>query len=176
MKTRRVKKATILVLTALLLATTNLYAQRGRNSAGQGMGMSQQGVCERIPDLTDEQGTKIEALRVEHLKEMNAFRNNMNELRAKKHTLMTSDNSNMNEISSVIDQMTAMQNKMMKERASHQQDVRSLLTDNQKVYFDSRPMRGGRHGKGMRNDGHGRGQGYGGGYGRGSNPDCPYNK
>ena len=173
MKTQRVKKATILVLTALLLTTTNLYAQRGRNVAGQDKGMNQQGICQRIPDLTDEQVANIETLRVKHLKDMNVFRNNMNELRAKKHTLMSSDNSTMNEINSVIDQMTTLQNKMMKERAGHRQDVRNLLTDNQKVYFDSRPMRGGRSGKGMRGDGYGKGAGRG--HGGGLYPNCSYN-
>jgi len=174
MKTLRVKKTAILVLTALLLATTNLYAQRARSGAEQGMKVNQQRVCAKIPNLTEEQITNIEGLRVEHLKEMIAFKNNMNELRAKKHTLMTSDNSDMNEINSVIDQMTTLQNRVMKEKASYQQDVRNLLTDDQRVYFNSRPMRGGRHGKGMRHNGYGRGSGQG--YGRGLNPDCPYNK
>ena len=53
---------------------------------------------------------------------MNTFRNQKNELQAKKHTLMTSDNANSNEINSVIDQMTNLQNKMLKTSAKHRQD------------------------------------------------------
>jgi hypothetical protein len=61
--------------------------------------------------------------------------------------------------------MTEVHTKMMKASAKHQQSVRGLLTEEQKVYFDSRPGRG-HHSKGMRNERDGRGShGYGRGYG-----------
>ena len=180
MKTRAIKNLGIVLVTLLMLGGSNLYAQRGRNFDGQGNGkgngLGQNQICQRIPDLTEDQQNKIDALQVAHLKEMTAFRNQMNELRAKKHTLMTSDNADLKEINSVIDQMTALHGKMMKASAKHQQDVRSLLTDDQKVFFDSRPMRGHGNGRGMGNgDGYGRGERDGRGLGRGLNPDCPYN-
>ena len=178
MKTLRMKKVAVIALVALMFTGTNLYAQRGRNGGqGKGMGYNQSGTCQMIPDLTEDQQTKINALRVSHLKVMNNYRNQMDELRARKHTLMASDNADMKAINAVIDQMSDLQNKMMKEGAKHQQDVRSLLTEEQKVYFDSRPMRGPGNGGGMRHDGYGRGagQGIGAGYGRGLNPNCPYN-
>lgn len=178
MKTPKIKKVTLLAIVALMLAGTNVFAQRGRNNPGQGMRMNQSESCQMIPDLTEDQQNKIEALRIDHLKVRNNYRNQMAELQARKHTLMTSDNADMKEINSIIDQMADIHNKMMKEGAKHQQDIRRLLTDKQKVYFDSRPMRGHGHGRGMRHDGYGRGagQGYSAGYGRGFNPDCPYNK
>ena len=49
-----------------------------------------------------------------------------------------SGNSDLKELNAVIDQMTDIQNKKMKASAKHRQDVRSLLTDEQKVFFDSR--------------------------------------
>lgn len=174
---KTMKKTTVLVLAILMIASTNIFAQRGRNFDDRGQGFGRFDFCERIPDLTEDQEQKIEALRVVHLKEMTSFRNQMDELRAKKRTLITSDNSNMNEINSVIDQMTDVHNKMMKASAIHRQDVRNLLTDDQKVYFDAMPRHGRGHGRGMgragrgnRNfDGYGRGQGqgYGQGTGRG---------
>ena len=139
MKTQRIKKVTVLAMALLMFAGSNMYAQRGRNYSNQGQDFNQNQFCQRIPDLTEEQQTKIEAIRLKHMKEMNTFRNQKNELQAKKHTLMTSDNANSNEINSVIDQMTNLQNKMLKTSAKHRQDVRSLLTDEQKVYFDSSP-------------------------------------
>ncbi len=177
MKTQKIKKVTILAIVALMLAGTNVFAQRGRNNPGQGMRLNQSETCQMIPDITEDQQNKIEALRVDHLKVRNNYRNQMGELQARKHTLMTSDNADMKEINSVIDQMADVQNKMMKEGAKHQQEVRNLLTDEQKVYFDSRPMRGHGHGRGMRHDGYGKGSGQGSsaGFGRGLNPNCRYN-
>jgi len=174
MKTQRIKKVSVLIIALLIVAGTNLYAQQGRGGAPQGRNFERNDLCQMIPDLTEDQEAKIKDLRVNHLKEMNTFRNEMNELRAKKHTLMTTDNTNMNEINSVIDQMTSIHNKMMKVSAKHRQDVRGLLTEEQKVIFDSRPMhrrgnRGyGHKGRGARNfDCYGQGNGQGLGYGRG---------
>jgi Spy/CpxP family protein refolding chaperone len=95
----------------------------------------------------------------------------MNELRARKRTLNTTDKADLTEINSVIDQMTEVHNKMMKASAKHLQEVRNLLTEEQKVYFDSMAGRGrgynrgaGRAGAGYGNP-RGMGQGYGAGYG-----------
>lgn len=175
MKTQGFKKLSVLAIALLMLAGTNLYAQRGRNYSEQGnRGLNQDRACQMIPDLTEDQEAKINALRINHLKEMTGFRNQMNELQAKKQTLMTSDNSDLKDLNATIDQITNVHSKMMKASAKHQQDVRGLLSDEQKVYFDSRPMRGHGHGKGMRHDGYGRGAGQG--SGRGLNPECPYNE
>jgi Spy/CpxP family protein refolding chaperone len=184
MKTQRINKVTVLAIAVLMFTGSNLYAQRGRNYSNQGRGYGQSQICMMLPDLTEEQQNKIETYRLAHLKEMTAHRNQMNELRAKRQTLMTSDNSDMKEINAVIDQMTGVHNKMMKTSAKHRQDVRSQLTDEQKVYFDSRPMSGRGHGRGFGRgngqgynqgagfgQGYGQGVGYGRGYGRGLNYD-----
>ncbi len=159
MKTQRIKTLSAFLIALLMLTASNLYAQKGRGYA-KNRDFNKNQVCERIPDLTEEQEAKIKELRVDHLKEMKSFRNQMNELRARKRTFMTSDNADLKEINSVIDQMTEIQNQMMKATAKHRQEIRNLLTDEQRIFFDSRPMRGPRHGKSMR---HGRGM-YGGGY------------
>jgi len=172
MNTQKFKKVVLLAVAVLMITGTNTFAQRGRNYSDQGRGFNRNQICERIPDLTEDQQTKIEALRLEQMKDRTGFRNQMNELRAKKQTLMTSDNADMKEINSVIDQMTGIHNKMMKASAQHRQDVRNLLTDDQKVYFDAMPMRGRGHkqGRGMRQGGnYGRGNMQGAGYGRGYN-------
>lgn len=163
MKTQKFKKVSVIIIAVLMIAGSNLYAQRGRNYSRQGQIMDQKQSCQLIPDLTEDQHNKIEALRLEQMKTRTAFRNQENELMAKKQTLMASDNVDMKEINTVIDQMTDIHNKMMKTSAKHHQDVRSLLTDEQKVIFDSRPMRG--HGQ---RHGHGKGMGNGYGNGRGA--------
>jgi len=82
----KAQKISITVMAvALLLLSNNLFAQRGagNNREDRPKGNYNE-VCQNIPDLTTEQETKIEALRVEHLKKANDFRNQLNELRAKK--------------------------------------------------------------------------------------------
>ncbi len=173
---KTMKRTSILAIAILLIGASSVFAQRGRNFSNQEAGFYRNNICNRIPDLTEDQEIKIEALRVDHLKEMNDYRNQMNELRARKQTMMSTDNANMNEINSVIDQMTAVHGKMMKASAKHRQDVRNQLTDQQKVYFDASPRNGrgngqghGRSGRGKGNYGSG-GQGYGqAGYGQGYN-------
>ncbi|MCD4832307.1 MAG: Spy/CpxP family protein refolding chaperone [Bacteroidales bacterium] len=177
MKTQRIKKVTVLAIAVLMFAGSNLYAQRGRNYSTQGRGYGQGQICMMLPDLTEEQQNKIETYRLAHLKEMNTHRNQMNELRAKRQTLITSDNSDMKEINAIIDQMTSVHNKMLKTSAKHRQDVRSQLTDKQKVYFDSRPMRGQRNGRGAGyGRGNGRGYNQGAGYGQGYGQDAGYGR
>jgi len=163
MKTLGFRKIT-LVIAVITLLTVSSYAQRGRNYQNRQDNFRPNYACQMLPDLTEEQQAKIEALRVNHLKEMNANRNQMDELRARKQTLMTSDNADMKELNGVIDQMSDLHNKMIKSSAKHLQEVRSLLTDEQKVYFDSRPRGKRGHGKGM-GDNYGRGNRPGRGYG-----------
>ena len=171
MKTKNVKRTTVLMLAFLMLAGTQLFAQRGRNLRNDvNRPYQNRQTCWRIPDLTETQQTKIESLRVEHWKEMNNYRNQMNELRARKRTLNTTAQTDMSELNGVIDQMTDVHNKMMKKSAKHRQDVRKELTDEQKVYFDSRPARGQGYNRGAnrRGGGYGNYRGAARGYGNGN--------
>lgn len=89
----------------------------------------------------------------------------MAEKRAHLNVLRTADKVDMNAINKSIDEMGANRTKMMKKREAHRQAIREILTDDQKVYFDSRRGRGSRGGNGqngMGRDGQGRnGQGRG---------------
>lgn len=169
MKTQRIKKVTVLVVVLLMIGGVNLQAQNRRSYSEQDKTQKQYGMCQILPDLTEDQETKISALKLSHLKEMNASKNQINELRAKKRTLITADSPDTKAINALIDNITEEQNKVMKANTKHRLDVRNLLTDDQKVYFDSMPMRGHGHGRrgrhfgnhGYRND-------------RGMNHDCQY--
>ena len=107
----------VIAVALLMFIGSDMFAQRGDGyGRDQKSGRGNNEYCQNIPDLTPEQETKIEALRVDHLKKRTEYRNQMNELRAKKQTLMTSDKPDINEINGIVDQMTALQNKMMKEQ------------------------------------------------------------
>ena len=140
------------------------FAQPGPGK-GNGWGPGAQGICNRIPNLTDEQNKQIADLQTDHLKKMTNLRNQLFEKQAHLRTLNTADTPDMKAINTTIEEIGSLRTDMMKERESHLQKVRGLLTADQRVVFDSSPMHGKRFGRG---NGHGydygRGQGRGMGY------------
>ena len=166
------KTKQILLMAAIILAfvgTSSVLAQPGQgygNGRGNGNGFRNgggqgQGICQNIPNLTEEQQTKIETLKTAHLKEMTNLRNKMGELRAKQRTLTSGDVADQKTIDANIDDITKLQNTIMKSQAAHRADIRKLLTDEQKVWFDNHPPRGNGHNKGYCQGGKGAGQGRG---------------
>jgi len=90
-----------------------------------------------IPGLTDDQKAKMKDIRMASYKELKSLENQLGELRAKEHTLATADKPDLNAINANIDDITKVQNKIMKAKAAAHQQVRALLTDEQKMVFDS---------------------------------------
>lgn len=88
------------------------------------------------PPLTEQQKGQMKEMRIAHLKEVQPIQNEVRELKAHYRTLTTAANPNMAEINKNIDAQSAAINKLMKARASHQQNVRKILTDEQKIMMD----------------------------------------
>jgi Spy/CpxP family protein refolding chaperone len=168
MKKWNVKTIILLSVTLLMATGFDALAQRGRGMARQGAmnRSSEMGwVCPAIPNLTEEQNEQILELRTAHLKEMQTLRNQVDINRAQYRALMRTDDANMSAINANIDERSGIRNRMEKSQASHHQAVRNLLTEEQRVYFDSSrrmgsrqamntPVPGGRGGRGagiMRN-------------------------
>lgn len=148
----------IFMIATLILFSQSIFAQPGRGMMNRGQNFGPDHECRMIPDLTGDQQSQIQGLRTAQLKEMQGFRNQIGENRARYRTLMSADKSDQKTIEANIDEFTNLRNQMMKKQSAHQQAIRSLLTDEQKVLFDNRGMRG-RQGAGM----NGRGmRGYGG--------------
>jgi Spy/CpxP family protein refolding chaperone len=130
-------KTTKLILSFLLLLSlfaAPLVAQPNKNE-----GMDEhhkKGIGMGIPGLSEEQGKKIDALRISFQKEMLSLKNQMSELKAHQKTLSTADKVDMKAIYANIDAITQVQNQMMKKGADHRQQVRSILTDEQRLRFD----------------------------------------
>lgn len=140
------------MMALILIFSADAFGQRGRRAPDvrpqqrfserpmeQGAERGQYAdVCQMIPDLTEEQETQIQSLRLEQLERNTAHRNAMDELRARKRSLMTEADPDMSAINNVIDEMTALRNAQMKENVNHHLAVRELLTEEQRVIFDSR--------------------------------------
>ncbi len=174
---KRIKIITAVAIVATLITAGSAFAQRGQgrgvmnNPNGRGMMYDAErpyayGQC--ILNLTPEQDEKIIVLRTKHLKEVTPLRNELDEKRARIRTLQSADSPNLNEINKTIDEMAVIRTKIQKKSAAHRVEVSSLLTDDQRVIYNSR--RQGRMGRNNAGMGRGAGRGYGrsAGMGRGA--------
>jgi len=89
-----------------------------------------------IPGLSEDQKAQIHKLRISHLKDVQPLQNQIRENRAHFKTLMTAENPDMSAINKSIDEFGGLRNQLMKKQASHAQDVRKLLNDEQRIAFD----------------------------------------
>jgi Spy/CpxP family protein refolding chaperone len=146
MKTIRFKNLATLFVFLVFFSVSSAFSQHGQmNGSKNGQGYKQ-----NIPDLTEEQQKKIDEFAITHQKKMLQFKNQINEKDAALNTLRTADKADMNAINKTIDEMGAIKIQMMKERENHHQQVRAILTDKQRVIFDSHQGMGKGHGnKGM---------------------------
>ncbi|MFT3740577.1 MAG: Spy/CpxP family protein refolding chaperone [Breznakibacter sp.] len=130
--------------------TTNAQMRNEKDYVQEkGHGVQMGKTTNEIPNLTDEQKSKIEALRVPYQKQIQVFQNKMGELKAHQRTLETADKADLKSINANIDEITKVQNQLLKTQAEHHQQIRGLLTDEQKLWFDQR----GDHKKGPKNEG-----------------------
>jgi Spy/CpxP family protein refolding chaperone len=149
-----------LMASVILVSTTNVFAQKGRNWQDRPSGP---GYYCPVSDLSETQQKKIDELRTDHQKNMLKFRNQMGEKNAQLQTLRTAEKADMNAINKTIDEIGSIKTQMMKERENHLQQVRGVLTDSQRTQFDTRRGAGkkggyGNYGGGCRGP---RGAGYG---------------
>ena len=142
------------MIAALLLAAT-MIAGTSQTAFSQKKTCSDKGgnQCQNL-DLTKDQQKKMDEMRTVMMKERLQFQNQVAEKKAHLKTLSMADEPNMTEINKTIDEMYALKAEFAKKKAAHQQDVRNLLTPEQRLKFD---MKHANKGMGMRGPGHGQG-------------------
>lgn len=107
------------------------------------------GLLNCIPDLTDEQQEQIENLRIEHLKAMKPIKDQIAEKRVQLRTMSTAEKVDMAKVNAIIDEIGILTTQLLKERINHQQSIRKMLTEKQRVIFDSMPQRMRGEGRGL---------------------------
>ena len=129
------KANSFLIVTLVLFFALNVdvFAQRAQRGYQE-----RAGECLNIPELTEEQKTKIQAIRTQHISQTTTHRAQMDELRARLRTLRLAENPDMTQIESIIDQMASLRAEHMKANTAHHQQIREILTPEQRVVFDSR--------------------------------------
>lgn len=154
MKMKKMLIAIIVAATFIAGTTSGLFAQQEqghrkmdgkechKNFKKDGHGMK----CDKLPGITEEQKQKIRDLKTANLKPQTQLRNQIAEKRARLNTLQAADEVDMKAINKTIDEMTALRAEMQKNMVALHQDIRKLLTDEQRAIYDSR--------KGKRKSGH----------------------
>ncbi len=136
---------TILLAGLFLFTAANVMAQRGQGFKGQNMSRSGgPGVhlqYQIIPDLNEDQQEQIKDLKTDQMKEMTQFRNRLTEKMASLRTLQTQEDPDMAAINNTIEEMGEIRTEMQKVRAEHNQEIREILTEEQRAIFDARMKR-----------------------------------
>jgi Spy/CpxP family protein refolding chaperone len=148
---KAVKVISIFLITIFVLSTTNyLTAQQKegdfqkkdlKKEKGFEKGMPKHEPMEMIPNLTDEQKEQMKTLKLDLIKSNKSLKNEMKEKEARLHTLSTADEVDLDAIYKVVEEIGALQISIAKNMATHRQEVRKILTEEQKIFFDERPPR-----------------------------------
>jgi Spy/CpxP family protein refolding chaperone len=95
--------------------------------------------------LTEEQKEEMKSLRLERLKSMTQFKNQQDELKASLATAMSVKDVEVKSVHKLIDQLGKIELEKAKSDVRHQQNIRNILDEEQKVYFDWQRAQGKSH-------------------------------
>ncbi len=120
-----------------LLLSASAFAQRGPGNGncfnrGDRAGV---GICDNL-DLTDDQQTKVDALRVTHLKATLEKHDQLMEKEVKLNSLLNDATIDQKEVEKMVKDISNLKSELMLARINHRMEVRELLNDEQKVKFD----------------------------------------
>ena len=135
----------------IIAAAINFYPQNNDQSRGERF----KGRMFDKLNLTDEQKTKIEDLRIQHQKAMIDLRADMQKKRLAVKEIMLKGNYSRSDYLNLVNDLNSARNMVAASMANHRMDVYELLTDQQKKIFDQMPMMGGHRSCGGMMDGNG---------------------
>lgn len=112
--------------------------------------------------LTEQQQSKIETLKSEHLKKMVDLKADLEKNHIEMRDLQSKGNYSRSDFLAMVDKISKTRDQIAKEMANHRMDVYEQLTPEQKKIFNEMPMGMGREGDGPRGKGmHRKGMGKG---------------
>ncbi len=145
------------VAIAVLFTSATVFAQRplqGNDKKMDGRPMMRNhepgGGFGRDLALTEEQKDSMKKIRLEAAKEVKPLKNQLRELKAHQQTLATADDADLKAIYKNIDKMAEVKTAMAKVMAKQRQEIRSLLTDEQRLKLDEKMDRMRKEGRAFR--------------------------
>lgn len=140
-----IKVTMSLIMMVLVISAAN--AQQGQRSGGNGQGNgNRQGDYAQELNLTEDQQAQMQSMRLNVQKELLPLRNKLGENMAKMRTLRTAENADMKAINKLIDDNSDLRGNIAKLQAANHQEVRKMLTEEQRIMFDSREFSRGDNG------------------------------
>ena len=129
----------LLVFAAFLLMGTQGFSQQTKGDCQGKSSMSQADKLEKaIPDLTDQQKKDIEKIGLDMKKQSLPITNELREKRAHLQTLKTTEPIDQAAIDKEIEAIGKLRTDLAKLREDTRLKIRNVLTDEQKVVFDSK--------------------------------------
>lgn len=136
-------KTRILALAVLMgLATSVMAQQNEKKDEKQNRGSNpemrmhkQQGQPDAL-NLTDAQKESFKQSRLALEKQLQPIRNELGEAEARQRTLTTTEKPDMDAVNKNIDKIGALKTQMAKLQVKHHLEMRSQLTDEQRLKFD----------------------------------------
>ncbi|HRZ42015.1 MAG TPA: periplasmic heavy metal sensor [Bacteroidales bacterium] len=90
-----------------------------------------------IPDITDKQKEDIRKIRLDMIREIRSLKDQVMEKEARLRTLTRTDQPDSKAIDRVIDEIAEIQASIRKKAEKARQQIRALLNEEQKLWFDS---------------------------------------
>ncbi len=134
----------------MVVATMAVNAQRGdrinrmSKHDGQRFRQMQARNFSKSAFFTEEQKEAIKAIRLESAEKVKPLTDELRELRAHHATLTTAKDADLSAINKSIEEMAEVKTKLAKIRAENHQKIRSLLTEEQLLKFDTMKSRRGK--------------------------------
>ena len=127
------KRYYLFVILMVVLISISQFVHAQPDDEGNPQPMNRMG---RILDLTDEQQSQIEDLRLNFEKEKLPLKSKIHELRNGLKLELTKDNYDEKKVNQMLDQIESVRKEMHKKRINHMRSVRNILNDDQKKKFD----------------------------------------
>ncbi len=147
MKNGKLRMNVAAILVGLMLMGTVSYAQQGRHYGdrpmhdGYGRGYEKHSVNPSRYDqleLSDEQKSKIDEIKLASGKTSTQRQNKMNELEAQLTTAITQEKVDKTKVNSLIEEIGKLRAENRKDRMDDHLKIRELLTEKQRIIFDQR--------------------------------------
>jgi len=149
---KNVKRLTIVLLAMTPLMVILAFAQSKEEGQGQMHRVQRTQREMMLPDISDDQREGIKKLKLQFMQESLPLKNQLNENRAKYQTLSTAKNVDMKSIEKLVEEAGKIEVELKKKAARNHQEIRGLLTDDQRIVFDSQRGREfGLQARGMKN-------------------------
>ena len=139
LKNKKMKKlfSMLVLLTFVLTLSAQEQKQEQRKVIiNKGEGMMKANPAQLVPQFTPEQKKQIAEFKLTLQKEMIQLNNQLNEKQAQLKTLQQVEKPDMKSIYAKIDEITTIQNKKLKANALNKNNIRAILTDEQRIKFD----------------------------------------